>query len=318
MKRAMVVLLAGVMTLGLAACGGGKDSGDNGAAAEGGAAETYTISYNLNSGNTTDMPDYQFLGSNLSGMLNAEGRLYTDITLALSDDGSYELTSDTYTMSNGEKVEIGASDGIGLVCTLNAEGTYEDNGDGTVTASAATHASFDLETDIYSKELITAAGLAAVEGEDNGEYDSDETPVLLDWVPETIFTLGEDGDIVTYARADGSAAASDEPAAEDGTGDAATTAAELIVIPSDDGATSFTLYDDGSYRFYFESYQVEDLGTYTYDAATSTLTITDANGTETVSTADGDNVVFHYAYSQSADLTGDFTVAAADLTAALS
>lgn len=314
----MVVLLAGVMTLGLAACGGGADSSDNGDTAEGGAVETYTVSYNLNTGNTTDMPDYQFLGGDLSGLLNYEGRLYTDITLALSDDGSYELTSDTYTMSNGKKIEIGASDGIGIVCTLNAEGTYEDNGDGTVTTSAAEHAAFNLETDVYSKEIVTAAGIAAVEGEDNGEYDSDETPVLLDWVPETIFTLGEDGDIVTYARADGAAAASDEAAADEGTGAAATTAAELIAIPSDDGATSFTLYDDGSYRFYFESYQIEDLGTYTYDAATSTLTITDANGTETVSTVDGDNVVFEYAFSQDGQLTGAFTVASADLTSALS
>lgn len=314
----MVVLLAGVMTLGLAACGGSTDGSDNGDAAEGSAAETYTVSYNLNTGNIEGMPDYQFLGGGISGYLGYEGRLYDDITLTLNEDGTYELTSDCYTMSNGERIEVGASDGIGLVCVLNAEGTYEDNGDGTVTTSAATHATFDLETDVYSKEIVSAAGLAAVEGEDNGEYDSDETPVLLDWVPETIFTLGEDGDIVTYARADGVAAASDETASDEGTDAAATTAAELIAIPSDDGATSFTLYDDGSYRFYFESYQVEDLGTYTYDAATSTLTITDANGTETVSTADGDNVVFHYAYSQSADLIGDFTVAAADLTAALS
>lgn len=217
----MVVLLAGMMTLGLAACGGSTDSSDNGDAGESGAVETYTVSYNLNAGNTTEMPDYQFLGGSVSGMLNYEGRLYTDITLALSDDGSYELTSDTYTMSNGERVEIGASDGIGLVCTLNAEGTYEDNGDGTVTTSAAEHASFDLETDVYSKEIVTAAGLFAVEGEDAGEYDSDETPVLLDWVPETVFTLGEDGDIVTYARADGAAAASDETAADNAGTDAA-------------------------------------------------------------------------------------------------
>ncbi len=317
MKRAMTVLLAGVMTLGLAACGSGTDSGDNGDAEESGAAETYTVSYNLNTGNTTDMPDYQFLGGDLSGMLNYESRIYTDITLVLSDDGSYELTSDTYTMTNGDRIEIGESDGIGLVCMLNAEGTYEDNGDGTVTTSAATYATFELETDVYSEEIVTAAGLAAVEGEDSGEYDSNGTPDLLDWVPETIFTLGEDGDIVTYARADGAAVDSDDTGADEGTDAASTTAAELIEISSDDDATSFTLYDDGSYRFYFESYQIEDLGTYTYDAATSTLTITDANGTETVSTTDGDNVVFQYVYSQSEELTGDFTVAAEDLAAVL-
>lgn len=314
----MVVLLAGVMTLGLAACGGGNDS--EGSSSAGGSAESYTISYNLNTGNIEGMPNYQFLGGDISGFLAYEGRLYDDITLTLNDDGTYELTSDCYTMTNGERVEIGASDGIGLVIILTAEGTYEDNGDGTVTTSAAEHATFELETDVYSKEIVAAAGLAAVEGEDSGEYDSDDTPVLLEWVPETVFTLGEDGDIVTYARADGAAEidaaaeGTDETAA--GETDAAA-AAELTTIPSDDGATTFTLYDDGSYRFYFESYQVEDLGTYTYDAETSTLTITDANGTQTVSAAEGDNVKFHYAYSQSDQLTGDFTVSAADLAEAL-
>lgn len=312
----MVVLLAGVMTLGLAACGGGNDS--EGSSSAGGSAETYTISYNLNVGNIEGMPDYQFLGGDISGFIGYEGRIYDDITLSLSDDGTYELTSDVYTMSNDERVEIGASDGIGMVCILTAEGTYEDNGDGTVTTSAAEHATFELETDVYSKEIVAAAGLAAVEGEDSGEYDSDDTPVLLEWVPETVFTLGEDGDIVTYARADGAAAETD--AAAEGTDETETdaaAAAELITIPSDDGATTFTLYDDGSYRFYFESYQIEDLGTYTYDAAASTLTVTDANGAQTVSEADGDNVTFQYAFSQDGQLTGAFTVSAADLAAAL-
>lgn len=217
----MVVLLAGVMTLGLAACGGSKDSSDNGDAAEGGAVETYTISYNQNNGNTTDMPTYQFFGGDLSGILNYEARSYVDITLNLKDDGTYELTSDAYNASNGERIEVGASDGIGMVCILNAEGTYEDNGDGTVTTSAAEHVSFDLETDVYSQDIISAANLAVVEGETSGEYDSDDYANLLDWVPETIFTLGDDGDIVTYAMADGTAAASDETAADDGTDAAA-------------------------------------------------------------------------------------------------
>lgn len=198
MKRKMVVFLAGLMTMGLVACGEGDQENN----AESNKAESYTISYNLNNGNTTDMPKYQFLGGDFSGMLNYEGRLYTDITLTLNEDGTYELTSDNYTMQNNERIEIGASDGIGLVCEVNAEGTYEDNGDGTVTTSAAKKVDYELETDVYSKELISAAGLSLVEGEAAGEYNSDDHPELLDWVPATVFTLGDEENIVTYTLAE--------------------------------------------------------------------------------------------------------------------
>ena len=67
------------------------------------------------------------------------------------------------------------------------------------------------------------------------------------------------------------------------------------------------LFDNGTYEFYFASYDVKDNGTYAYDADSQTLTITDANGKETKSEADGDNVKFHYEYSESDQLTGDFT-----------
>lgn len=200
MKKAMAVILTGVVTLGLVGCGNGSESENKDTAKET-MAETYMISFNQNNGNTADMPAYQFLGGDLSGMINYEGRLYTDITLELSGDGTYELTSDAYTGSNGERIEVGAGDGIGIVCIVNAEGTYEDNGDGTVTVSAAEHATFKLETDTYSKEIVSNAGLAAVEGEDSGEYDSDDTPDILGWIPETVFTLGENGEIVTYVKA---------------------------------------------------------------------------------------------------------------------
>ena len=92
---------------------------------------------------------------------------------------------------------------------------------------------------------------------------------------------------------------------------------QQLAIPSDDEQTTFTLFDNGTYEFYFASYDVKDNGTYAYDADSQTLTITDANGKETKSEADGDNVKFHYEYSESDQLTGDFTVEAAALADAL-
>lgn len=197
-NKMAAVFLAGVMGIGLAACEVGGNKADNKTDSK---TETYTISFNQNNGNTAKMPEYQFLGGNISGMLNYEARLYTDITLTLNEDGSYKLKSDTYTMSNGEKIEVGASDGIGLVCVLDAKGTYEKNGDGTVTTSAAESASYTLETDTYSQEIVTAQNLSVVDGEKSGKYTSDDEPILLKWVPATVFTLGENGDIVTYTQA---------------------------------------------------------------------------------------------------------------------
>ena len=65
-----------------------------------------------------------------------------------------------------------------------------------------------------------------------------------------------------------------------------------------------TFNSDGSYRFYFAAYQIEDLGTWAL--ADDVLTLTDAKGTE--STAEGKPFKLHYVYSQSDQLTGDYTI----------
>ncbi len=89
-------------------------------------------------------------------------------------------------------------------------------------------------------------------------------------------------------------------------GDAAT---ELVTVPSDDGATTLTLYSDGTYRFFFELHSIEDNGTYTYVGGV--LTVTNANGLEM--SAEGDPMKLHYVTAVSDQLTGDFTISAADL-----
>ena len=87
-------------------------------------------------------------------------------------------------------------------------------------------------------------------------------------------------------------------------------APQSVTVLSEDEATSFTFNADGTYRFFFEDYDVEDLGTWTYE--NGVLTITDANGAAT--TAEGDPLSFVYAYSMSDQLTGSFSVSASDLS----
>ena len=86
---------------------------------------------------------------------------------------------------------------------------------------------------------------------------------------------------------------------------------ELVTVASDDGSTEIAFNSDGTYVFRFASYGIEDAGTFTFEDGT--LTLTNANGDEAV--AEGDPLKLHYVASVSDQLTGDFTIDAADLEA---
>ncbi|MBQ6527104.1 MAG: hypothetical protein IJI38_01135, partial [Clostridia bacterium] len=83
-------------------------------------------------------------------------------------------------------------------------------------------------------------------------------------------------------------------------------AAEPVTIKSDDEATEITFNPDGTYRFFFSAYNVEDLGTYTFE--NGILTLTNANGVEAV--AEGDPLKLHYVTAVSDQLAGDYTIPA--------
>lgn len=283
------------------------------------AGGSYTVSFNQEFGNTEGMPDYQFLCSDLSGMVAADSRFYIDVALDLDGNGEYKLSTDSYVIEAGKRAEIGDDTGLGMVLTTNAEGTYTENEDGTITTSVPTHAVFEMETDTYSSQMKGAAQMNVNGNDADGVYDSDEEPAVLDFVPETIWTLDDDADAIIgwmnpNAEEEDAKEASDadETAADAEEADPAdeTSSAALEVI-SDDEGTTFTFHPDGTYRFYFESYDVEDLGTYTFEDGV--LTITNANEAEV--TAEGDPLKFHYVTSVSDQLAGDYTVDATALEA---
>ena len=311
-KSVAAVLTAGVMAVGVISSG-------LTVFAEDAEEKTYTVTYNMNDGNNEDMPEYQFLTANMKGFVGYDSRTYVEIDLTLDGKDGYKLVSDFYVVENGKRAEVGDDTGIGMTLTTTAEGTYTDNGDDTVTINVPEHVQHEMVTDTYSVQMKEAAGLEIAGQTEDGTYDSEDVPKLISLVPETVFTLNDEGEIVTYNYLHPEDYETEE--AEDGAEDTADTAdaagAELIAIPSDDEATTFTLFDNGTYEFYFASYDVKDNGTYTYAADSQTLTITDANGKETTSTVDGDNIKFQYAYSESDQLTGDFTVEAAALADAL-
>ena len=310
-KSIAAVLTAGIMAVGVI-CSGLT------VFAEDAEEKTYTVTYNLNDGNTEDMPGFQFLSADMKGLTSYDSRMYVEVDLTLDGKDGYKLVSDCYVVENGKKAEVGDDTGIGVTMTTTAEGKYTDNGNDTVTIETPEHVHHDMYTDTYSVQMKEAAGMNVVGETEDGSYDSDDLPEMTSMVPETVFTLNDKGEIVTYNYLhpeDYETEETEDGAAE--TSDSAAAGNELIAIPSDDEGTTFTLFDNGTYEFYFASYDVKDNGTYTYDADSQTLTITDANGKETTSTVDGANVKFHYEYSESDQLTGDYTVEAAALVDAL-
>ena len=262
------------------------------------AGGTYTVSFNQGNGNAESIPDYQFLCCDLGGMVKADSRMYIDVTLTL-DGSSYTLFVDSYVIESGKRAEIGDDTGLGLVLTTNATGTYTENADGTITTSVPTHAVFEMQTDTYSAQMKGAAGMAVNGNDADGVYDSNNEPAVLDFVPETIWTLG-DGTIETYQSANGDQ--TDEPIGDG------------LTVTSDDEATTMTFYADGTAKFESSAYGVEDAATWSYEGGT--LTVANANGAEM--TASGDPLKLHYVTSVSDQLTGDFTIPAADLEVLLS
>ena len=265
---------------------------------------TYTIKLSGAEGNVDKVQDYQFLCANIAGLMNYDTRLTLDLTLTLNADGTYALFSDAYCFEAGKRAVIGDDTGLGMVMTMNAEGTYTVNADGTVTTSAADHAAFELALDTYSDQMRGPASIDVNGSSADGTYDSAEYPAVLEACPETVWTLSG-SEIKAYARAGAEKTEEPEPADKPAENPPAQ-AVEGAVIPSDDGGTEITFYPDGTYRFWFASYSIEEFGTYTY--AKGKLTVVNGNGLEAV--AEGDPLKLHYVSAKSDMLTGDYTIPA--------
>jgi hypothetical protein len=324
MKKKLALLVTGIMVLSLTACGGESAQTDNGgntqaeqnedavAAAE---AVSYTTTFSVNDENLDVLPDYQFIAGNAAGIMAYDSRTFLEITLNLDGAGNYEIDADFYVMESGLRQEVGADSGIGQTWKSVVTGTYEENADGTILCSAGNYMTLEVATDTYSSQLKDAIGFSVNGSSDDGSWTSEEAPEILESAPETIFEVNGDA-IVTFYRANQEETLeSEEPQTEGGEAEATADGNGVLEIVSDDTGTTFTLNSDGTYAFYFSAYDITDTGSYSFDG--ETLTITDKNGVVTTSSQDGDNVVFHYAYSDSDQLTGDYTVALADLTAAL-
>ncbi len=248
------------------------------------------------------MPDYQFLTANMGGILRAESRMYVNVELTLKDDGKYGLFAEGYIASNGKRTQIGDDTGFGMIYQTKAEGSYVTNEDGTVTTSAAEHAAVEIKTDTKSIQIKPQMKLNIGGSDAEGLYDSAEYPEVLDFVPETIWELSEDG-IITYRNPAAEEEEKEPEVKGNAEPDASVAAKE---VPSDDGATSMTFRADGTFRFFFEKYNLSEEGTYTFE--NGVLTVINPNGAAV--SAEGNPLKLHYVTAKNDQLTGDYTLPA--------
>lgn len=339
-----VGVLVPVSNLGFA--GNGKIGGSSAAEADAGQT-VYKITFSQNNGNVDKdtMPDYQFLPGSLGGVLRADARQMMDVTLTLDGKGGYQIFVDDYVVDSGKRCEVGDDTGFGSKIQTTAEGTYTMNDDGTITTSKATHVKYEMETDTYSSQIKDGFGLQVDGVSDDGVYDSQDHPSLLDIVPETIWEV-DDGtmEIKDYHRADeessetessetesletesseteSSETESSETESSDTSDNNDTESAEDDgkeesgksngpSFESDDKATTLTFEADGTYIFALPAQNVEDKGKYTFDG--ETLVLTNAKGLEMKS--EGDPAKLHYVSSLSDQLVGDFTIDLSQLKA---
>ncbi|MBQ6526892.1 MAG: hypothetical protein IJI38_00055, partial [Clostridia bacterium] len=180
--------------------GGNTPGGTVSAGSTSSVAGTYKVTISGSEQNLDMLQDYQFICGNVGGLMKVDTRLTLDLTLTLNADGTYSLLSDPYAVEAGKRAVIGDDTGLGMISTMQAEGTYTVNADGTVSTSAANHALFTLQLDTYSSQMRGPANYKIGEDEAaDGTYDSKDYPVILDNVPATVWTLA-DGKITGYKK----------------------------------------------------------------------------------------------------------------------
>ena len=290
-------ILAGVMGLAmlLTACGGGAED------------QTYTVTYDNSLGSDVldAIPDYQFVASDLSWMISYGMNL--DVTLDLTADGNYTLTSHFYTQ--GEPAE---SDPTYSNIQMVATGTYTHEDD-KVTISVPDSATATYEGGAYITEQGMYEPFSYAEDGSTGEWTSDDVPEILDCVPETVFTVTDDGAISTWepageakgnpkgdAAAAGGEEGTDAAAGTDATADDAagtdaagqTAEAAFTMTSPEWDAVTMTFNTDVTFAFNMAEYGITEECTWTF--ADGVLTVTKSDGTTAVSEMDGDTMKLSY------------------------
>ena len=242
---------------------------------------------------------------------------YVEYELTLYADNTYKFTSTR--AINGYSMLLGNT-------VVSAYGTYTmgESVDGTTACnlSEATrilytsysdvggyNMSYDTNTLTYPVEL--PGGIMTEQADFWAQFGPARTIMLDDTNPSRMnFETGNPPPISKNPAKDEPKDDPTEPVEDPTEPSAPAEATEIATIVSDDEGTTMTFYSDGTYKFVFASYNVEDKGTYTVDGGK--LTLVNSKGAEAF--AEGDPWKIHYVSAMSDQLTGDFTIDASVLS----
>lgn len=322
MKKLVLLLLTLCMVLSLAACtpaenpatGNPSDPTDptEGTTAPQQTGKHYTVTFD----NTMDpavyeaVPSYQFNAENLAWMIPNGMNLYVNLDLAADM---------TYTLKAGwtnQDPNSAPGDPAYIDIHVEATGTYTVDGD-KVTISAAQTATAKYEGGAYVTEQPMFLSFSFNEDGTPGQWSSADVPKVLECVPATVFTVTEDGAIVTWEPVDPMVAGNpngwsgmpwpedpaptDEPEQPEGP-DAP--ADGFVMLSPEWDAVTITFYADGRYKFELSAYGLAEEGTWAY--ADGVLTVTKPSGNTVISVMDGEAMKLDYVSDASEQLVGKF------------
>lgn len=304
-KKIISMVLATSMAVGMTACGTDKTE----KSAEG-ENTRYEVKYDntLSAEELEKIPSYQFVGGNLAYMISYGINL--DVSLELKKDGTYELESKFY--NQGESSKAGDPEYVDI--HTNASGTYTLNGD-EIQISAAEVATAVYEGGQYITEQGMFLPFSFNEDGTVGTWSSEDVPKVLECVPETIFTVSEDGKILSW-KAAGTAtgnpnesvteeAEQDEALQEENTEqEMAEFVAAYTMYATDTESIYMEFAEDGTYIFNFSDYNIVEEGTWQF--ANGVLTVTNENGVTAESVINGEEMTLLYVSAASDQLVGNF------------
>lgn len=313
-KKLSALVLALVLAISLAACGGDSGDNSNNSKAPSGGANTYTVTVVYTPDTRSEIPG-DMVNQVMFAYSNDESNVTVETVLTLDSSAmTYTMTKEIITDKIYENDE-GEMD-----YTFHGEWEFT----GSYTVSESDENSIVLKVPTSGKNNIyypTMNNYQSIEKQTQDWVDSSENPVILTrfntWYPVKASTAVDQpvtlsGDTMTFGDVDlggdveeppvETTPADDEPPADD----APAIDANALIGAVADGKV-INLYADGTYQFAYDKYGITEEGTWTW--VEHVFSVETAGGqTFTAEFNEDYNLAFTYVTDASDAITADFVL----------